>query len=109
MRHYIRMKAQRPARIPWIGAGAPWRRLRRRHWRAPRAREGCPAPIREIRTDLRVFMFLSLFVPLCAAQPGPQAAPPRLSPLPGSYAAGNPATYSALPGTMRLPQDYGHA
>ena len=31
---------RRSARVSWICAGPPWRRLRRRPWRAPRAREG---------------------------------------------------------------------
>eukprot|EP00959_Pyramimonas_sp_CCMP1952_P095776 2002650-Pyramimonas_sp.AAC.1 len=35
-----------------MSAAPPWRRLRRRPWRALRAREGCPAPIQEICADL---------------------------------------------------------
>ncbi|CAK0821859.1 unnamed protein product [Prorocentrum cordatum] len=36
----IRINLWRSARICWIPAGAPWRRLRRRPWRTPRAWEG---------------------------------------------------------------------
>ena len=41
----ININCRRSARISWIGAGPPWRRLRRRPRRALRPGTGGPAPI----------------------------------------------------------------
>ena len=69
----------------------PWRRLRRRPWRAPRAREGDPAPIQEIRADLWIFISVPVFLPRGKGpntgkgsswgRPFAAALPPRRPPL----------------------------
>ena len=63
----ININFRRSARISWIGARPPWWRLWRSPWRAPRAREGGPAPIREIRADLRKLMFMAFVLFLMTA------------------------------------------
>ncbi|CAK0819945.1 unnamed protein product [Prorocentrum cordatum] len=59
---------RRSAQISCSGAGAsPLRRSLPPPWRAPRAREGGPAPIREVSADLRQLMLASLSAPRCLA------------------------------------------
>ncbi|CAK0846161.1 unnamed protein product [Prorocentrum cordatum] len=91
--HDMNMHFRMSTQISRIDAKAPWRRLQRRTWRAPRAREGGPAPIRKICADLRKLTLVRLFVPwgeigFTPGAPGGRA--PRRSrraPLAGSRAA----------------------
>ena len=52
---------RRSARICWVGDGPPSLARGGRQGRRRRRRQGGPAPIQEIRADLRKFMFMAFF------------------------------------------------
>ena len=56
----FRMSAQ----ISWVGAGPPSLARGARQERRQRRRHSGPAPPKEIRADLRKFMFMWIFLPL---------------------------------------------
>ncbi|CAK0829473.1 unnamed protein product [Prorocentrum cordatum] len=67
----IKMNCRRPARIYGVGTRPTWRRLLRHAWFALRAKKGAPAPIREIRADLRRHICMQLFLFIGQTQIGP--------------------------------------
>ena len=58
----ISINFRRSARISWIGAGPPSLAHGARQGRRRRRRQGCPAPIQEIRADLKKFIIFVAFV-----------------------------------------------